>query len=218
MIHPTGVKPVRFLLGAPDQLAQAQLFLGRASRELYTSEVLRGSHRCNADADCLDKVWRASRPADYLALAESKLVRPHGGNPRRILTAAQGLAFPTMALGGLRGIDQDYSKNTLEGDLSGGPVSPHRRVRILSPDGLETCEWLPVGMLISDVIKERSPKGCQDRIDIFVEGCLVQQSMSLAQFGDFRSHELLLVASFYKSGARWQDTDAIRQTSECSRL
>jgi len=176
-----GVKPVRFLLGPLDPLAQAQLFLGRASRELYTSEV-----EVDPGASLGAAVWTVQRPADYLALADSELVRPHGGNPRQILTTAQSLPSP-------KAFSREPNEMTAEGDLSGGPAPPHRKVRLLLPGGREVCEWLPVGMLMRDVLKERSPKGSQDSIDIFVEGCLVQPDMSLAHFGGSQSRELLLL-------------------------
>jgi len=83
-----GTKPVRFCLGPLEPLDQARLFIGRAARELYNSEVY-GKAKI-ADHSNSD-VWKAQCPADYLALAESPLLQPLGGNARRIVASAQAL-------------------------------------------------------------------------------------------------------------------------------
>jgi hypothetical protein len=185
-----GVKPVRFRLGPPDSLAQAQMFLGRAARELYASEV----HPQSAcDARTTDKVWEARRPADYIGLAMSRLVRPLGGNPRKIVEAAQALSSSDAVLRVPESRRQDRDDATAEGDLSGGPARPHLKVRLMLPDGKETCEWLPSNMLMRDVLRERSPSKYRGNVNIFVEGCLAQPDMCLASFGQMRSEELLLM-------------------------
>jgi len=82
-----GAKPVRFVLGPLEPLAQARLFMRRAGRPIYKSEVMDEEEN---RADSADKeVWHVQRPADYLLLAASKLLRPHGGNPQNISQAAQ---------------------------------------------------------------------------------------------------------------------------------
>jgi len=83
-----GTKPVRFCLGPLEPLDQARLFIGRAARELYDSEVF---GKAKITDHSTSEVWKAERPSDYLALAESPLMQPLGGNARSIVASAQAL-------------------------------------------------------------------------------------------------------------------------------
>jgi hypothetical protein len=182
-----GVKPVRYLLGPPDPISQARLFLGRAPRELYKCEVLHDAPSTYDSCGVLSSVWRPQRPVDYLVLADSKLVRSHHGNPRQILVAAQALAPIVLAPAD----SEELGKTDAESSRSSISMCPNRKVRLLMPSGQQVCEWLPAGMLMRDLLKERSPKGCPGGIDIFIEGCLVQPDMSLAEFADANTCDVI---------------------------
>lgn len=168
-----GAKPVRFDLGALEPLAQARLFLSRASRPLYNSEVLGQQYTSGTSHGAF---WRPSKPVDYLVLASSSLLLQHAGNPRSISIAAQELKSD-----GLQAARKPRHELMC------------RKVRLVMPDGSERCEWLESRMLVRDVAQDLLPELQPDRISVFIEGCRAQPNMPLSCFKEDASLGFLVV-------------------------
>jgi len=169
-----GAKPVRFQLGPLDPLAQARLFLSRASRSLYTSEVL--GHQEALANDC-GSVWHPRKPVDYLVLANSPLLRLHAGSPRSISTAAQELK----------------SALAPNAPWKNGHESMCRKVLVVMPDRSERSEWLENHMRVQEVVQKMLPEERPSRVSVLIEGCRAQPDMALSCFREDASLGLLLM-------------------------
>jgi len=174
-----GTKPVRFPLDAPEPLCQAWLFARRAARAIYACEVWTG--KVGAGGSLPETIWTAQKPADYLALAESQLVRPHGGNPRRIAAAALALELlPSAAHRSTSSVPLRSVGCLDEGDVSGGPpCCGHRRVCFVFSDGREHHEWCPSKLPLRNVL-EQCPHVMGENLVVFIDGHSACLDMSMS--------------------------------------
>jgi len=171
----SGLKPVRFLLGPLEPLAQARLFLRRASRPLYTSD-LGGAQNSEEPI--------APRPShgELAALAEMPRLRILGGNPRKIIQAAQALPHA------LEPTQVSSAPNSLPGTPRG-----LRRVRLVRPDGRARDEWLRGDLRIDEVLRLYKPKTISGAAEIAVMGCRAHDDALLADFPDTGESGLLVL-------------------------
>jgi len=198
-----GTKPVRFHLGSLEPLCQAWLFARRAARAIYACEVWTG--KVGAGGSLPETIWTAQKPADYLALAESPLVCPHGGNPRRIAAAALALELlpssahrspPSLPLRSVGCLD--------EGDVSGGPpCCGHRRVCFVFPDGREHHEWCSCKLPLRGVL-EQCPHVVGENLEVFFNGRSACLDKSLSEIVGNGSNGLLRLELCHKSKTNLQ--------------
>lgn len=185
-----GLKPVVFPLGPLEPIAQARLFLRRAPRPLYACELSGGPAQLGGPA-AKGEILLAPprRPAELLAIAEASWLCTLGGNPARIVAAAQMLG-PAKAAGRSDAADASAQAHCdAAGELSptsaAEQVVSMRRVRLVRPpDGLTKDVWFSLTTSIADVLKAHRPKALLGNVDIFVEGCLAPQDAVLGAFPD----------------------------------
>lgn len=148
-----GLKPVQFPLGPLEPLAQVRLFMRRAPRMLYTCDF--GLQTPTADA-----VQPQSSPAELLVLADSPLLLALAGNPRRIVSVAQGLS--ALSRPHDRAEDPSPGNAKLQSSASDSGDAPAglgsvRQVRLVRPDGRLRDKWLPRATRMAELLELYRP-------------------------------------------------------------
>lgn len=161
-----GLKPVRFPLGPLDPFTQARLFLQRASRPLYTSD-LEGGERSE------ELITPKPSHTELLALAETPRLRMLDGNPRSIIQAAQALPH----------VLEPRETGSAPSSMPGTPRGL-RRVRLVRPDGKARDEWLRSDLRIEEVLAHYKPRTINGAAEIAVMGCRAHPDALLADFPD----------------------------------
>eukprot|EP00928_Gymnodinium_smaydae_P061766 TRINITY_DN45779_c0_g1_i1.p1 TRINITY_DN45779_c0_g1~~TRINITY_DN45779_c0_g1_i1.p1 ORF type:complete len:541 (+),score=57.49 TRINITY_DN45779_c0_g1_i1:32-1624(+) len=186
-----GLKPVSFKLGPIEPIAQAKLFLRRASRPLRVSEL--GTLHCEQSvvlpADGI--VPPPQRPVDFLRLASSPMFVALDGNPGRIVrTAARlGLVPPESQAWQQSGETSMLQCRASDVSASNEPISANgatarRKVRLMRPDGRTRDVWLRRTSAVSAILDTYCPKGLEGKASAYVYGCHAPPDALLGDFPD----------------------------------
>jgi len=193
-----GLKPVRFVLRSLEPLAQARLFLRRASRPLYASDFRRQS--VEEDDKLKDDMVAPQLPHKELsALAQTPRMRELGGNPRCIIAAARGLDSLERSISSAS--DSSCSLPSTPRASTGNGLRRVRLVRL--SDGRARDEWLRRETRIAQVLEEHTPRALRGAAEIVVMGCRAHPDAMLEDFPDDEALGLLVLGLRARSEDDW---------------
>jgi hypothetical protein len=212
-----GLKLVRFDVLPLEPIVQAKLFLHRAGRPLFTCE-LEGDAGADVSLGKSEIVVYPRRPADFMALAASPLIRRLGGNPVRIGRAAERLGTrapktvtSATSIAKLSPKLCDRQSRDIGalgiGTCAGGDMiaSQWRKVRLVRSDGHSRDEWLPHAWSVADVLHHFTPRELQGTrdVDVFVDRCRAQPITPLMDFPDDVQEGMLVLEFRAQVGGDW---------------